>query len=257
MSTTHAMADSSSHARSHALHQRLVLEPLNDATSDEGVLRLGVDQDGGVVLHGADAFGAVACGPWRVVIAAQDASLARPELRIVTREGDQVVRLSRTLQLDETGSFLIGRSRHACDLVLGDGHVSSRHLRIYQEGDRYYAQDVGSRWGTSLNGRRVNNPAEIHHGDLLNLGNSTLQFITQPPTGSGTSSPQTPVTSDEHSTRMGETSGTLSSDEGFTPATRTSSTPHPSRYTLLVAALIAATLLAAALGVALVVVLFG
>ena len=59
--------------------------------------------------------------------------------------------------------------------------VSARHLRIYKQGDAWYAQDLGSTNGTHLS--RLSDgtyldisagmPIELHPGDCVRLGSST------------------------------------------------------------------------------------
>lgn len=54
--------------------------------------------------------------------------------------------------------------------------VSRRHARISIESDGVILQDLGSRNGTFLNGRRVDGLAKIHHNDVIGLGPITLVF---------------------------------------------------------------------------------
>jgi pSer/pThr/pTyr-binding forkhead associated (FHA) protein/S1-C subfamily serine protease len=71
---------------------------------------------------------------------------------------------------------LIAIGRHpACDLQFDPNVellVSSRHAEIHsvKGGGRVTIQDVGSRNGTFLNGRRIEGETELHDGDEIELG---------------------------------------------------------------------------------------
>jgi DNA-binding winged helix-turn-helix (wHTH) protein len=68
--------------------------------------------------------------------------------------------------------------------------VSRRHARISIESDGVVLQDLGSRNGTFLNGRRVDGPAKIHHNDVIGLGPITLVFhIARAPASTQSMSP--------------------------------------------------------------------
>ena len=54
--------------------------------------------------------------------------------------------------------------------------VSRHHARIVADGDRFTLEDLGSKNGTFLHGRRLDGPAEIQDGDRFELGRTTLVF---------------------------------------------------------------------------------
>ena len=58
--------------------------------------------------------------------------------------------------------------------------VSRRHARVSVEGDRALLEDLESRNGTFLNGRRVESPTPLHDGDVLGLGNLALIVERRP-----------------------------------------------------------------------------
>ena len=79
--------------------------------------------------------------------------------------------IEKTHRLKE-GTTLIGRLP-TCDLVLNDPSVSRHHASVSMANGRYFVQDVGSRFGTFVNGERllaVQDPVEIKAGDKLTLG---------------------------------------------------------------------------------------
>jgi adenylate cyclase len=76
------------------------------------------------------------------------------------------------------GMSLIGRLP-TCDLVLNDPSVSRHHASIKHADGRCFIQDVGSRFGTFVNGNQVlavQDPVEIKHGDTVKLGELSLKL---------------------------------------------------------------------------------
>lgn len=67
-------------------------------------------------------------------------------------------------------TFTVGR-RAENDLTLQKPDVSRDHARIVREGDRYVLHDSQSRYGTFVNGARVEQH-ELRHGDAIRLGQS-------------------------------------------------------------------------------------
>jgi pSer/pThr/pTyr-binding forkhead associated (FHA) protein len=75
----------------------------------------------------------------------------------------------------EGDSMVIGRAG-SCDLVLADRFLSRRHARLYREGDEVLVEDLGSRNGTWLNGRTVEQPTPLRIGDQLRLCGSSIRI---------------------------------------------------------------------------------
>ncbi len=76
---------------------------------------------------------------------------------------------------------VIGR-RHDCDLRIPLMSVSRRHCQIICNKDTLKVRDLGSRNGTYLNGKRINDETIIQAGDYLKIGPLTflLQIDGQP-----------------------------------------------------------------------------
>ena len=78
---------------------------------------------------------------------------------------------ARTYELTKNAG-VVGRLP-ACDVVLSDMSVSRRHAMLRIEEGRCYVQDVGSRLGTAVNGRRLlatEDPTAAGPGDVLKFG---------------------------------------------------------------------------------------
>ncbi len=66
-----------------------------------------------------------------------------------------------------------------CDLVLTDGTVSRRHLRIARQGaDRWLLADLGSTNGTFLHGARIQE-APIEAGTIVTAGKVEIAFVPE------------------------------------------------------------------------------
>jgi serine phosphatase RsbU (regulator of sigma subunit) len=92
-------------------------------------------------------------------------------------------------------SFVVGRSSKA-DLTVPDRSMSRMHARFYFDNETWHIEDLGSRNGTLLGGRPVNDPVKIGHGSVMQIGSTsiTLRETTRPaPTGT-----QTQSSSDSH-----------------------------------------------------------
>ncbi len=71
-------------------------------------------------------------------------------------------------------TFLIGRSDEA-DLFLNDPGVSRRHCRAFPQDRTVAVEDLGSRSGTYVNGKRIERPTGLTDGDVLKIGGITLR----------------------------------------------------------------------------------
>jgi hypothetical protein len=72
-------------------------------------------------------------------------------------------------------AVLIGRSP-GCTLVLDDDYSSSRHARLYPEGDLWFVEDLGSTNGTYLGEHRVDGPTPVPTGTPVRIGQNVLEL---------------------------------------------------------------------------------
>ncbi len=70
---------------------------------------------------------------------------------------------------------LIGRAP-SCTLVLDDDYSSSRHARVFPEGDQWLVEDMGSTNGTFLDDQRVSGPVPVRPGAQIRIGQSVLEL---------------------------------------------------------------------------------
>jgi len=73
------------------------------------------------------------------------------------------------------GNNLLGREPDA-RVFIDHPSVSRRHAQISIRANRATLEDLGSRNGTFLSGRRIDSPTEIHHGAIIGLGPITVTF---------------------------------------------------------------------------------
>ncbi len=73
----------------------------------------------------------------------------------------------------------IGRA-NVNSIVLEDNSVSRSHSVIYLSEGQYYVKDVGSRNGTFVNDKKVQEQSLLKHGDRIKTGIYVLRFLTQP-----------------------------------------------------------------------------
>jgi pSer/pThr/pTyr-binding forkhead associated (FHA) protein len=91
--------------------------------------------------------------------------------RLVVTEGPL---RGTTLPLGSS-AVLIGRAP-SCTLVLDDDYSSSRHARVYPEGDQWLVEDMGSTNGTFLDDQKVTAPVPVRAGAQIRIGQSVLEL---------------------------------------------------------------------------------
>ncbi len=71
---------------------------------------------------------------------------------------------------------LLGRSPDNT-VAIPDDTVSSRHGRLIFSRGSWTIEDLGSRNGTFVNGRRVTSRARLNYGDVMALGGVSLKLV--------------------------------------------------------------------------------
>jgi len=79
----------------------------------------------------------------------------------------------------EKGENLLGRDPEA-RVYVDHPSISRRHARISVDSTSAVLEDLKSRNGTFLDGRRIETPTEIHHGAIIGLGPITLTVVVRP-----------------------------------------------------------------------------
>ncbi len=87
----------------------------------------------------------------------------------------------RVVRLEEGETKTFGRGSQA-DVILSDVVVSRVHCRIRVQGGACYVQDMGSRNGTSVNGRTLTEEARLADDDALGIGTELAEVRITPDT---------------------------------------------------------------------------
>ena len=74
---------------------------------------------------------------------------------------------------------VIGRTSSS-QVQIAHPSLSRAHVRVLYVDDRFVLQDLGSTHGTQVNGARVN-AADLHAGDVIQIGEIVLRFEMDPP----------------------------------------------------------------------------
>jgi predicted component of type VI protein secretion system len=77
-----------------------------------------------------------------------------------------------TIEVDD--ELEIGRAAEGAGALAADVEISRRHARIARSGSSYAVEDLGSRNGTFLNGRRIDKAELLGVGDEIQLGGTTM-----------------------------------------------------------------------------------
>jgi len=76
---------------------------------------------------------------------------------------------------DLDGDIVLGRGERA-EIRLEDPFASSRHARVYEQGNSVVIEDLSSTNGTYLNEELLQTPRPLHPGDRVRIGDSEFTF---------------------------------------------------------------------------------
>jgi pSer/pThr/pTyr-binding forkhead associated (FHA) protein len=115
---------------------------------------------------------------WDGDVQAEAADAPRPVRSVIPRDTARfrLVLEGREIQLLE-GSNLIGRDAESA-LWIDHASVSRRHARVVVAGGRASLEDLQSKNGTFLRGRRISKPEPLSNGDEIRIGVVKIVFRT-------------------------------------------------------------------------------
>lgn len=93
---------------------------------------------------------------------------------LVKDPGDTGLRSGQRIPLEPV--TVIGRHPRAT-IVLDDAFVSSEHVQLSWSDGRWWVTDLDSTNGTILNGRDVSVPTGLRFGDVIDIGEISLQLV--------------------------------------------------------------------------------
>ena len=77
----------------------------------------------------------------------------------------------------EDRECLVGRAKE-CKIQIAERRLSRRHCLLYEEEGEWFIKDLGSQNGTYVNRRRVRDPRQLFHGDVLNFAEYSILFLS-------------------------------------------------------------------------------
>ena len=135
-------------------------------------LRRGMDQF--APAHPAAAAGSIppdATGMYSAsALASADIAHRAPRLVI-----DRATGHDAGMIYDLDGDLVLGRGDRA-EIRLEDPFASSRHARVYEQGNIVVIEDLQSTNGTYLNEELLETPRPLHPGDHVRIGDSEFTF---------------------------------------------------------------------------------
>src|ERR1700687_4816557 len=76
------------------------------------------------------------------------------------------------------GEYVIGR-RSDCQIFVPDMRVSRQHARLWQDGEGWTLEDLGSNNGTYINGVRLQSATALRHDDEIMIANNRIRVEAQ------------------------------------------------------------------------------
>ncbi len=76
--------------------------------------------------------------------------------------------------------LVIGRAAKGSDVEVQidtDPSISRRHLRAWVDEGNLWVEDLGSAWGTRVNGVTIDKPTRVAAGDRIHIGDSILTIL--------------------------------------------------------------------------------
>ncbi len=76
-------------------------------------------------------------------------------------------------------SFTIGRKKEECDMQITDDdrYISGKHLRFIKGEDGVYVEDLETKNGTAVNGKRIRAKTRVRSGDIIRIGRSKFEIM--------------------------------------------------------------------------------
>src|SRR5687767_7740316 len=74
--------------------------------------------------------------------------------------------------------LVVGRAQ-TCQLVLDSSHVSRMHAQFWLEHDAMWVEDLGSRNGVLVNGRKILVRTRLDVGDKVVIGDRSLEVTVR------------------------------------------------------------------------------
>ncbi len=87
-------------------------------------------------------------------------------------------RWSDVFRLSAPAQVILGRSS-TNDIAIRSERASRQHARVWSSPEGWMIEDLGSRNGTFVSGRRIDSPTKLADGDKIEIAGYSLQFVHQ------------------------------------------------------------------------------
>lgn len=84
-----------------------------------------------------------------------------------------------TIYVCDAPDLAIGRAAKGSNAqvqIENDPSISRRHLRAWMQGLELWVEDLGSTWGTRINGQVIESPTRAFATDYIQIGDSVLSI---------------------------------------------------------------------------------
>ena len=83
--------------------------------------------------------------------------------------------------LQVKAALVVGRDESLLAQMTGDAGISRKHVEFirHDTDDKCFAIDLGSSNGVRVNGQKIDHSAEVHDGDLIQVGHTLLVFVNK------------------------------------------------------------------------------
>ncbi|MCC6334709.1 MAG: FHA domain-containing protein [Myxococcales bacterium] len=97
-------------------------------------------------------------------------------VRLTVKQKGKEGAAPKTVMLDED-AILLGRDQH-CQVVLAQQAVSRNHARITRDGTLFFVEDLGSSYGTQINGQKLPKGEKrlLRNGDTIEIAQFDVVF---------------------------------------------------------------------------------
>ena len=95
-------------------------------------------------------------------------------LKLINRRDSIPYKIKEHYSID--GELTLGR-RSDNDVYLNDPFISKKHLKIVEDEEEYYLEDLDSANGTFINTERVEDVVKLSNGDIIKLGSIEFLFV--------------------------------------------------------------------------------
>ncbi|MCA9135326.1 MAG: FHA domain-containing protein, partial [Planctomycetales bacterium] len=93
-------------------------------------------------------------------------------------------RWSDVFRLTAPSEVILGRSS-SNDIAIRSERASRQHARVWSTADGWMIEDLGSRNGTIVGGKKIAGPVKLADGDKIEIAGFSLQFVHQIQTADG------------------------------------------------------------------------